>query len=247
MASDTEATEGRHTRYETTDKVWGCGGLLFGYSGASGVRQPLVRSLNELVGGNGADTMYAPWAMREPLRTAYTKVLRAEYGGRAPQLADGRVPDELTGAMLIIGRGPSGYWMLELDAGAQATFYEDGGFHAIGSGSPAAQVVRALLTSYESLGRSLPHLRLLAHRTVGICIETLGGAYGVGGHVEMWESDSLTDFRQLPQAELEIVSDGVDRWTTLERESLDRALRVEGSAEPEPPGASLDELAPPEE
>lgn len=132
------------------------------------------------------------------------------------------------------GRGTDGrYWLLEVDQNNQGTFYTDQGFHAIGSGSVAAQVALALMAAYEPLGRSTAHLRLVAYRTAMTCINALGGGYGVGGDVHLWESDGGADFRELDPAEIESVKDGVDKWTTIERESLDRVTAEHATVDDE--------------
>jgi 20S proteasome alpha/beta subunit len=39
MASDSEATESGHTRYDV-EKIWACGALIMGYTGTTSVKQP---------------------------------------------------------------------------------------------------------------------------------------------------------------------------------------------------------------
>ena len=46
MASDSEATESGHTRYDV-DKIWLCRGLLCGYTGNTAVRDRLARAMTE--------------------------------------------------------------------------------------------------------------------------------------------------------------------------------------------------------
>ena len=88
----------------------------------------------------------------------------------------------------MIGRDADGYWLLELDANNNATFYTDAGFHTVGSGSAAAYVAHALMKEYDVSSRNVAALRLVAYRTVNTCIETIGGSLGVGGHVQLWSA-----------------------------------------------------------
>jgi hypothetical protein len=81
------------------------------------------------------------------------------------------------------------------------------------------------------VGRSVPHLRLIAYRAVSTCIDVLGGRYGVGGNVQVWEAQGEAPFRQLTGAELASVDNGVQQWTTIEAESLDQVVLEEETGE----------------
>jgi hypothetical protein len=156
---------------------------------------------------------------------------------KAPHLPVGAVPSSLAGKLVVIGRDSDGYWMLEIDERNGASFYESDGFHAVGSGSVAAQVSRSLLAHYEPLGRSVRHLRLIAYRAVSVCIGTLGGQHMVGGDVRIWEVEGDASFVKLGEAEMAQVANGVDQWRTIESETLDQVV-VE---EPQPEGEELPE------
>jgi hypothetical protein len=235
MASDTEGTESGHTRMDV-DKIWTVGVLLCGYSGAGSVKQPLeiaIDSKMKATFGDAAET--DRWRARSALRQATGPVLREAYEhfvSPDPRMHAGHV---LAGALLVIGHDTDGYWILEVDAHNQGTFYEAAGFHTVGSGSPAAYVAHALMKGYEPAGRSLRHLKLVAYRTVETCINTLGGQLGVGGHVDLWASEQGNAFDRASEDECAQIADGVAQWTTLERESLDQVVLDEEGG-PEQPG-----------
>jgi hypothetical protein len=118
----------------------------------------------------------------------------------------------------------------------------DNGFHAVGSGSAAAYVARSLMSEYEAGGRFVGDLKLIAHRTVQNCIDTIGGPLGVGGHVLLWSSENNSPFVKATEKEIQIIEAGVDQWRAIERDSLQQ-VRLGGAQEPE--GVSLPEPPPP--
>jgi hypothetical protein len=230
MASDTEGTEADQTRRDV-EKIWRSGTLLFGYSGTSSVQQPLRLAIEQAV--RTPPEHPSRWEIRASLCAATAPVLQSAYDNFVPRLPPGNVPIPLVGTLLAIGHDEAGFWLLEVDRFNSGSFYTDPGFHAIGSGSAAAQVARGLLGHYEPLGRGVRELRLIAYRTVATCISVLGGALGVGGDIVMWEAAEGQPFAKLPPLEVEVIEDGVAKWTTIERESLDRVFADEEAAEAE--------------
>jgi 20S proteasome alpha/beta subunit len=218
MASDSEATETDYTKFDVA-KLWTSGGCLFGYSGNTAIKDPLALAIDAALVKAGPGL--SRWNIKQLLCEAANNVIRPEYENYLPRLAAGTVPKELAGKLLVIGKDDEGYWLLELNEHITGTF-ENRGFHAIGSGSVAAQVANGLLVKYESHGRSLWHLNLIAYRTVKTCINVLGGPYGVGGPVQLWKSDEVGGFVQLDKGAIERVAESVEAWMTIERESLDK-------------------------
>src|SRR4051794_6597861 len=72
MASDSEATESSHTRYDV-DKIWPCGGLLLGYTGASSVRQPLTDQFTAAIAQQFGDRTRIPRREARDLLQAASK------------------------------------------------------------------------------------------------------------------------------------------------------------------------------
>jgi hypothetical protein len=218
MASDSEATETDYTKFDMP-KLWTSGGCLFGYSGNTAIKDPLELAMDQALAEAGSDL--SRWDVKAALCPAANGVIKPEYENYLPKLPDGQVPKQLAGKLLVIGKDKDGYWIAELNENVTFTF-ENRGFHAIGSGSIAAQVANGLLVKYESHGRNLWHLNLIAYRTVKTCINVLGGPFGVGGPVQVWKSDESGGFVQLDKGAVERVAEGVEAWMTIERESLDK-------------------------
>lgn len=241
MASDSEGTEADQTRREV-EKIWTYDGrMVFGYSGNSVIAQPLKLALEKGAGRLGADP--DRWDVRSALCGAANPVLQTAYDNFAPRLPPGNVPPPLAGTLIVIGRDGDGFWLLEVDQHNGGSWYTDPGFHAVGTGSAAAQMANGLLAHYEPIGRSVAHLRLIAFRAVAACIGVLGGRYGVGGQVQMWQATGDDDFVALSDADLDQVAHGVEQWTTIEGESLDRVLLEE----PAPEGPEMPEALPEEQ
>jgi hypothetical protein len=246
MASDSEGQEADRTRRDV-EKIWRCGSLLCGYTGQSSVQQPLRVALEDRVTAAEAGGPLNKWLMRAQVAEACGPVLQSAYANHVPRPARDEVPQALRGALLVIGRDNDGFWLLEIDERNGPSWYSDPGpgFHAVGSGSTAAQVARGLLEHYEPGDRDVAHLRLLAYRTVATCITVLGGAYGVGGEVRIWHAEGDAEFTQLDAGEMERVKNGVEQWTTIEAESLDRVVLEE--AAPEVEGEEMPEEFEPQE
>lgn len=248
MASDSEATESVHTRYDV-EKIWATGGLLMGYSGSGSVRQPLVAAIDKAVTTLfGTNSEVDRWEARSGLRQAVNPVLTECYQHHLGARDGHGIPEALKGVLLVIGRDAVGYWMLEIDYMVQASFYTDTGFHTIGSGAAAAYMAQSMMKDYDASGRSVSQLKLIAYRTVQTCIDTLGGAMGVGGHVEIWSSEDNSAFARVPLDEIEAIENGVEQWRGVERESLgqvvapvDAPLPDEGIPLPGPLSEASDE------
>jgi len=211
---------------------------LLGYSGNTSVRDPLILSIEQAFdkAGPGLDR----WKTMAELCGATKVVIEPAYKNYVPEPAHGEVPQKLRGHLLVIGRDADGYWLLELNENNTPTLAPRA-FHAVGSGSVAAQVASGLLAHYESHGRNLWHLKLIAYRTVATCINVLGGPYGIGGPVQLWESVDTGGFEELDEEALKDVEHGVEQWVTIERESLDK---VSGKPEPEEEEAAESESIP---
>lgn len=241
MASDSEASESGHTRSDV-EKIWSCGSLLMGYTGTNSVKQPLVDFLARVAeNGFGDDAEIDRAKARDVLRAATAQVLESLYKFHVGARDQHQIPEALKGVLLVVGRDAGGYWLLELDYMAQATFYTNPGFHTVGSGAAAAYVAYSLMREYDPAGRSAADLKLIAYRTVQTCIDTSGSQLGVGGHVQLWYSEDDGPFAKASQKEIEAIENGVEQWRGIERESLG-VVRLGGA--PQPEGVPLPEPPP---
>ncbi len=236
MASDSEATESEHTRFDV-EKIWSCGGLLMGYTGTNSVKQPLVHALGPIIENEfGPSLEVDRQRARDLLRQTSSQVFQNVYQFHVGTRDGNGIPHALQGALIVIGRDSSGYWILEIDSMAQGTFYTDPGFHSVGSGAAAAYFARSLMRDYDTAERQVADLKLIAHRTVKTCIDTIGGTLGVGGQVQIWTSQDKGPFTKATAREIEVIENGVIAWRTAERESLEQVLR---GGKPESAGAPM--------
>lgn len=221
MASDSEATESGHTRYDV-EKIWLCRGYLCGYAGNSAVRDRLSRQMaREMPELSPTAPRADRYQVGDLLQSIAGPVLSHAYSNFVP-VTPSEHPGILAGKLLVIGHDDDGCWILELDHNNTVTSYTDAGFHTIGSGSAAAYVAHALMKGYDVQSRNIAALRLIAYRTVATCIDTLSGSLGVGGPVQLWSSNDAGAFEKAEGETLEVAANGVEQWMTIERESLDR-------------------------
>lgn len=224
MASDSEATESGHTRYDV-DKIWTAGSLVLGYTGCDALRQPLIKAIDKVIKETfGEDQEIDRWQGRSALENAIKPVLLHAYSMYVGPRNEAGLPAGLDGALLVLGRDADGYWLLEIDGHNRCSFYTDRGFHTVGSGSAAAYVAQSLMKDYDAAGRPTAQLKLIAHRIVQTCIDTMGGEFGVGGHVELWYSENNGAFVETPTDECESIANAVEEWRGIERESLNQVV-----------------------
>lgn len=215
MASDSEATEADHTRFDAS-KIWTCHDLLLGYSGNTAVEVPLAEAFEREL-ATLEDRSRKGCA--ECLQEAAHAVLDRIYRLYLPRPPEGVIASEVAGHLLVAGHDDNGYWLGHLNESAMFTFAARP-FHAIGAGSVGARVANGLLSRYAAAGSPVGDLRLIAHRTVAAIIAVLGRGYGIGGDVLMWESLNGDPFRELGEDELSRVATAVEQWITIEQESL---------------------------
>jgi len=217
MASDSEASESGHSRFDI-EKIWQEQDLLFGYSGNTSIKQAIAQTIKttiipqlQQIQGQ-ADR----WQTRGLLANALKPVLATAYQGYV-----GQNLNQLNGALLVLGHDKDGDWLLEIDQNNTPTFYNERGFQAIGSGSPSAYVARALMEKYQLDGKTVTILKVVTYRILDTSIKSIGGQYGVGGNIHIWSSSKDGKFKKISSKEMESIKNTVDQWTTVERESFE--------------------------
>lgn len=221
MASDSQSSEEDATA-TSVEKIWTSGGLLFGYSGQVALREPLRKAIDNHFSATPPPPRCPIEIAASSLCAAIRPILEHAYANFVG--APGDDPTEkLAGSLMVIGLDGEKYWLLELDRHNTPSHYTDDGFHTIGTGSVAAHVGRGLLKHYSLPGYEVAHLRLLAYRTVATCIDVLGGAYGLGHPVQLWQS-ARGAFEKVTGMEFSAVGEGVRQWIAIEQESLDRVF-----------------------
>jgi 20S proteasome alpha/beta subunit len=217
MGADSQATEADGTRSQV-EKIWEDSGLLFGYTGTWAVRDLVASAILRAV--VGCDPHADREQIQKKLCNAVRPVLMSVYANYVPNDVD-EAKRRLGGRLLVMGCDAKGHWLLEIDENNTGSSYTDRGFHAIGSGSPAAQVAIGLLQNYNPQRLSPQQLQMLAYRTIDVSISVL--AQHLSGPVRLWSSNDSRQFVQLTDTALDETAKRVELWLGIERESLDEA------------------------
>lgn len=243
MASDSHAAEEDATT-GVADKIWESGGMLFGYSGHVAVREPLKRAVAKAFEATPPPPK-CPIELAESSLCATLRPVLAGIYANFVGAPDDDPAEKLGGSLMVIGYDDDAYWLLEINRNNIGEYYTEDGFHTIGTGSLAGHVSRGLLKHYSLPGYEVQHLRLLAYRTVSTCIDVLGGAYMLGGPVQLWNSIDGGGFAKVSGQEFDSVQEGLEQWVGIEQESLSRVFADRDGAPPpqesEPLPERLDE------
>lgn len=229
MASDSQLTTGGMK--STADKIWTAPkGIMLGCATNNwAVKQRLEQGFSQHLSALDGDQLDRATA-KAAIEASTQVTLREIYGNHAPMTV---VPEHLVTQLLAVGHAPDGYWLFDLGPQGLATERDVRGFHAIGSGFGAAEVVALVLGNYDPRLRSVHHLKLLAHRMITGCIEVL--AQAVGGPVQLWSSSDGAPFVKASDDELTELDEAVNVWRGVERESLALSLGEAVAADVELP------------
>jgi hypothetical protein len=214
-------------------------------AGNTAVRDPLRESIK--AGLSGFDTSQGRYAVGAALCGWSRRVLNPLFENFVPSNAPLPVKiQELGGNLLVIGCDSAGHWLLDINHHCTMTPHWDRGFHTVGSGSHAAEVVKALLEHHDLARVDFWKLKLVAYRAVATCIK-VGGPLGVGGAIHLWSAEPGTEFQEARGTELEGLDRNVEEWEQTESELFnnwnqdepdplpDRAPATPGPNEPEQP------------
>jgi 20S proteasome alpha/beta subunit len=232
MAADSQATEADGTR-TTIEKIWRERNLLFGYAGPQAMRDKLEETIAFRL-ASASDAELANHDKVETMICAVAKiVMEGMYANYVSDIGE-RPKSRLGGQLLIIGcDSKRHHWLLEIDADNTPTYYTKPGFHAAGSGSPAAQVAVALLENYVPSDLTVRELQAIAYRAVKTSIRVL--AQYVGEPVQLWSCDGEGGFHRATDTEVTETEKLVGAWVAQERDSLLDVSRP-GGAKPPLPG-----------
>lgn len=231
MAADSQGTEADGTR-TTVEKIWCERGLLFGYAGPQAIRDNLRDAFSHVLAPLAPEQLRDRREVEQTLCGASKVVLEATYENFARDGERDDAKSVLAGQLIVIGCESDGkHWLLEVDRDNTSTNYSEQGFHAAGSGSPAAQVAMALLEAYVPDDLTLIGLRALAYRTVSAAIRVL--AEYLSEPVVLWFCDPDVGFRKATASDVDDIERWIEAWLTLEREAIRNAGRP---ATPQTPG-----------
>jgi 20S proteasome alpha/beta subunit len=233
MAADSQGTEADGTR-SVVDKIWCERGLLFGYAGTQAVRDNLKEAIAYRLSSATPGELQDRKVVEQKICGVSKTVLEAMYANYVSDIGE-RPKDALGGQLLVMGCGANseGHWLLEVDRDNTPTYYTEPGFHAAGSGSPAAQITMALLQSYVPQELSLRQLQALAYRTVSASVRVL--AQYVSEPIAVWTCDGKGSFVQATNTEIQDIGGLIEAWLTVERESILSVEPPDDDGEDKPP------------
>lgn len=221
MASDSQGTEGYGSPFTqvslevqkifplTSRAVWGAAG-----------QGQVMRDLQK-ESSVSSDVLESSPDIRESMLSIVRPIFKRHYDAYL-QPPPGIASNPPASTVLSCGLHEDGSpWILEIEYNCQCSFYEELGFHAIGSGAPFAQLANGLLSHFEVRDRPLEHGKVVAYRVMDIAINT--SAYGIGPPIKMWTVDK-EGVHELSDDELAAVRTGVGLWQSLEVETLDQVF-----------------------
>ena len=130
---------------------------------------------------------------------------------------EGAIPKDLETQFLVLGWVDGKPMFLEFDEIGQVNSHLDTGFYAIGFGGPFAIVAQGLMAHYFREPMPLKQAQLVAYRTISTVCEIAPSAVGPPVRLAVVDADGT---RVLGDDELSEIETGVERWKTLEAETL---------------------------
>jgi len=157
--------------------------------------------------------------LRERLKAAILPTMQACCQGAlcATPFEAGAIPKDLETQFLVLGWVNGKPMFLEFDEIGQVNSHLDSGFYAIGLVGPFAMVAQGLMAHYFRKPLPLNQGKLVAYRTISTVCEIAPS--GVGPPVRMAVVDA-NGAQVLGEDEISEIETGVERWKTLEAETL---------------------------
>jgi len=159
-------------------------------------------------------------AIRTKLKAILHKTMKTAYDSAlhvAPPAPGGMMQIPFASDFLLLGYSNDQPWFLEFAQDGQVNSHTVGAFYAVGSGGHFATVARALMRHYIDTDLTLELGRMLAYRAIETTIDVSSGFVGMPVQIAECSSDGP---RVLTTDEIEAIGVEVQRWKTVERESL---------------------------
>lgn len=157
--------------------------------------------------------------LRERLKSAILPTMQKCYQGAlcATPHPEGAIPKDLETQFLVLGWVDGKPMFLEFDEIGQVNSHLDTGFYAIGFGGPFASVAQGLMAHYFGEPMPLKQAQLVAYRTISTVCEIAPRHVGPPVRLAVVDAGGA---RVLGDEELSEIETGVERWKTLEAETL---------------------------
>lgn len=227
MASDSQSTEMTGDVRWPVQKVFQLSShAVWGGSGQGQILKELEATFTA-----NRDNLDKSPDMAQSLVYLTRPVLEPHYKNFLQPVPGAQSGSPATGTLAAGCREDGSKWIVEVDHNCQYTFYEDRGFHAIGSAAGFAQLAAALMAHYAVLGRDLEDGKLIAYRVIRRAIDT--SAHFVGGDIQMW-TVTPEGVHKVDDEEMHQLEANVGAWEQVEVESLDRFRNPEAGEEAPP-------------
>lgn len=158
-------------------------------------------------------------SLRDKLKSTIHRAMRSSYESAlaSTPFAQGAIAPGFETDFVVCGYANSTPWLLEFARDGQVNWHTPLGFYATGSGGPFATVARALMAHYLTARVSIDQAKMIAYRAVQTTCEVSQSGVGPPVQIAVVDADGA---RTLSEDEVEAVGAQVERWKTLEVETL---------------------------
>jgi len=224
LASDSQGTLGP-VRQDWEKVFTQHNNMAWGGAGNLGI----VQRVREYINSNYSNAAYfntmPPDQIKAKVSEAVAKVVR-------PMLVDRRLiatDNELT-EYLFVGHSSRGSFVIKVDPNLTDCDYITTGYAAIGSIGVLPLVALSNLSHFDVRNRTLPEVKLIAHRVMGDAIRV--ASTGVALPIQMIEivkppGNMQGRARKLPVDEVDALGAAVEDWKELERTTLSDTLGIQ--------------------
>ncbi len=221
MASDpqTAHTVTKIFKLDTCPVVWTASGSVYvieevGHA-LSGIDKPNAKT-------GGPPIAFAEpnlTALRSSLTAAIHRTMRACYESAlaSTPFPPGAIAPNFQTSFLVAGYANSTTWLLEFAEDGQVNWHTKFGFYAIGSGGPFARVAHGLMAHYLSNPLTVEQGARVAYRAIQTTCEVSPGGVGLPVQIAVVDGEGT---RVLEETEISEIETAVERWKTLEAETL---------------------------
>lgn len=232
VAADSMGSEELTAAKSQKVRVFGRTPALWTASGSVYVMEEVTEALKKLDAGGKPDAPLSAFTtpdlvgLRTQLKNSIHPAMSKAYASALSTVPvpPGHVHPSFVTNFVVVGYSAGTPWLLELAHDGQLNWHHERRFYATGSGGPFATVAMGLMSHYVTADLTLNEGKMLAYRTIETTIEVSNGL--VGPPVQIATCDA-TGTEILTEDEIENVRTGVERWKTIERESLRMGTEAE--------------------
>lgn len=223
VAADSMGSDEFTSTFSQKVRVFGRTPAIWTASGSQYVMEEVTVEIDKLDAAGTAEAAMKAFtsadkkAIRNCLSVNARRAMQSAYSGAlaSAPLPPGHIAPALVTDFLFLGFSDGTPWFLEIARDGSLNWHES--FYAVGSGGPFATVALGLMKHYISDDLAIEDAKLLAYRTIETTIEVSNSRVGLPVQIAVCDRDGA---RILGETEIEQIRTGVERWKTLEAESL---------------------------